>query len=557
MTALPSEAPTMAVAPSPSGGPAAGVAMAPLKGGLVGGRRLGGLIGIVAVFALWEVLALSLPNARFVLPTPLGVAEQMWRDRQIYAQNVPTTLWEASLGWIWGNLVAIALAVATAIFPVVERPLMKLALVTYCMPIIAIGPLLQIMLSGRSPEISIAAISVFFTTLVGCMAGLRSVDRTSLDLVHAYGGGTWAKFIKLRAKSAMPSAFAGLRIAGPAAILGAIIGEYLGAEQGLGVAMVNSMQSLDVASTWGLAIVAAAIAGAAYGITALIGNLLTPWREPVTYARAERVRTSIDRGRGAGAMVLVAKTLGYVALSVALVAGLWYGLFAALHLNPYFAKTPSDIVRYLFVGPGAAANRTSLQSGLAITMRDAALGYGLGTVCAIVAAAGVVLQRGVERAVMPVAISLRSVPLIAMTPLIALEFGRGLLSVAIVAGLVTFFPSLVNFVFGLKSAPDQWVDLLHACGAGQPAVLRKIRLPYALPSFFAAARIAAPGAVLGAVLAEWLVSGNGLGYMMLVSSQNSDYNFLWSGVLLITTISILIYNLVSFVESRLLTRYWS
>ena len=81
----------------------------------------------------------------------------------------------------------------------------------------------------------------------------------------------------MRLRAALPSLFAALRIAAPAAILGAIIGEYLGADTGLGVAMINSEQALQIDRTWAIALVATALAGVAYGITALVGRWLTPW----------------------------------------------------------------------------------------------------------------------------------------------------------------------------------------------------------------------------------------------------------------------------------------
>jgi ABC-type nitrate/sulfonate/bicarbonate transport system permease component len=518
-------------------------------------RRLRGVLGIFMILALWEILASTLPNARLVLPSPVNVAEQMWRDKTLYAQNVPTTLEEAGFGWLWGNLAAIVVAATSMLVPLLERPLVKLAIVSYCMPIIAIGPILMIILSGRSPEIAMAAISVFFTTLVGCMAGLRSVDRTSLDVVHACGGGSWKKFMKVRVRSALPNAFAGLQIAGPAALLGAMIGEYLGAEQGVGVAMVNSQVAMEVATTWGLALVAAAIAGAAYAITALIGNLLTPWRPPAVYSRGDVVRQRPASSASFQVLRRVLRMLAYLCTSIGVVVGLWYGLFAVFKLSPYFAKTPLDVIRYLFVGPSARSNLFQLLSALATTLRDAGIGYVCGTLAAIVASVAVVLSAGIERTVMPVAIALRAIPIIAMTPLIGLEFGRGLVSVTMVAGMITFFPSLVNFVQGLRSTPQLWFDLINSYGAKPRTVVWKVRVPHALPSFFAAAKIAAPGAVLGAVLAEWLISGNGLGYMILISSQTSDYNQLWSGVVLTTAVSVLIYNLVSSIEATLARRY--
>jgi ABC-type nitrate/sulfonate/bicarbonate transport system permease component len=118
---------------------------------------------------------------------------------------------------------------------------------------------------------------VFFTTLVGMLLGLRSADKTALDLVYAYGGGSWSMLTKVRLRAALPSLYAALRIAAPAAILAAIIGEYLGGESGIGIAMIASQTSLEISRTWGLAIVAGLLAGFAYGVTAMIGRALTPW----------------------------------------------------------------------------------------------------------------------------------------------------------------------------------------------------------------------------------------------------------------------------------------
>ena len=101
---------------------------------------------------------------------------------------------------------------------------MRLAIAVYCMPLLAIGPILQIVLSGEGPKITLAALSVFFTTLIATMLGLRSADPASLELVHVFGGGTWDSLRKVRVRAALPALLAGLRIAAPAALLGAIIG---------------------------------------------------------------------------------------------------------------------------------------------------------------------------------------------------------------------------------------------------------------------------------------------------------------------------------------------
>ena len=106
-----------------------------------------------------------------------------------YWHNARDTIYEAFVGWLWGNLLAIVLAFSFLVAPFLERPLTRLGVVSYCLPIIAIAPILSITFHGQAPNIILAALSVFFTTLIGTLVGLRSADQTSLDMIHAYGGG--------------------------------------------------------------------------------------------------------------------------------------------------------------------------------------------------------------------------------------------------------------------------------------------------------------------------------------------------------------------------------
>jgi ABC-type nitrate/sulfonate/bicarbonate transport system permease component len=237
-----------------------------------------GAIGITAVLMVWEILGRTVFAGSRAVPPPTAILSQLFDDGwSFYWPNIRATLGAAGLGWLWGNAIAIVLAVAFVQIPLVERALLQLALVSYCLPVIAIGPVLAVLFSSDTSKVILAAISVIFTTLVAALVGLRSADRTSLELVKAYGGGSWTQLRRVRLRAGLPSLFAGLRIAAPAAMLGAIIGEYLGAESGLGVAMINSQQSLAVERTWGIALVATALSGLAYALTALVGRLLTPW----------------------------------------------------------------------------------------------------------------------------------------------------------------------------------------------------------------------------------------------------------------------------------------
>jgi len=240
-------------------------------------RWVTGVIGIVAVLAVWEVAG-QLGVAKGTIPPPSDIVSSMVDDGwSFYWANAKVTLSEAAWGYLWGNLLAIGLAFLVLIVPLLEKPAMQLGIVSYCIPVIAIGPILQITYDGATPKIILSALFVFFTTLVGMLVGLRSADPVMFDVIRGYGGGRVAELVKVRVRAALPSLFAALRIAAPAAILGAIIGEYLGGESGIGIAMIASQTSYQVNRTWGLAIVAGLLACLAYGITAYVGRALTPW----------------------------------------------------------------------------------------------------------------------------------------------------------------------------------------------------------------------------------------------------------------------------------------
>ena len=239
---------------------------------------LGGIVGLFVLVGVWQFLGVAVFDDSGIVPPPTAIVSEMRADGwDFYSANTSTTVREAATGWVWGNVLAVGVAALFVLLPFTEKALMRLAVASYCLPIVAIGPILQILFPGDTPKVILAALSVFFVTLIAMLLGLRSADTTSIDLVHAYGGGAMAKLRKVRLWASLPAVFAGLRIAGPAAVLGAIIGEYTGGESGLGVAMINSQQALRVERTWGIALVATAVAAIGYGIPALVERLVTPW----------------------------------------------------------------------------------------------------------------------------------------------------------------------------------------------------------------------------------------------------------------------------------------
>ncbi|SFJ76894.1 ABC transporter permease [Cellulomonas sp. KH9] len=257
-----------------------------------GARRLAGLgrraapgaAGVLGIVAVWWLGAVTV-LADSTLPTPLGVLQGFAADGVgFYVTHLSVTLQEAVRGFAVGNGLALLLASLVLLVPALERLIMQVAVISYCLPLVAITPILYIVI-GPPPSgepsgtaVVLAALSVFFTTVVGAVLGFRSADPASLDVVTVFGGGRWQQLVRVRLVAALPGIIGALQVAAPAALLGAILGEYIGGvDRGVGPALVNAGQSLNAERAWGIALVCGLVAGAGYGLFALLARLVTPW----------------------------------------------------------------------------------------------------------------------------------------------------------------------------------------------------------------------------------------------------------------------------------------
>jgi len=252
-------------------------------------------------------------------------------------------------------------------------------------------------------------------------------------------------------------------------------------------------------------------------------------------------------------IVAIRRSLGRSVLNalatIVIVLALWWAVVSLTGISPYVAKGPAEVWEFLFSADDAAANRADLWPLVGQTVQDAALGFGVGMLVALVLAVAFSLSKAIEAGVMPLALLLRSVPLVAIAPVIILITGRGTAaSVAVIGSIVVLFPALASILFGLSRASKESLDLVHVYGGG------RLAQPGALPSLFAAARVSVPGAVTGALLAEWLSTGQGIGGMIVKFTATARFDDLWASVAIITLLTLVLYNLVQIVETLVLTR---
>ncbi|WP_408068702.1 ABC transporter permease [Williamsia herbipolensis] len=264
-------------------------------GGLrsAGSRWGAGVAGLIAVIAVWTIAGV----ARWfsgTIPTPLAVIDALGEQgSQFYSTNVTPTVELALRGFLWGNLLAIVVALLVVVIPLIEGLATQLAIISYCTPLIAVAPIIQVAFAEvQTMIVFLAAISVFFTTMIGTLTGLRSPPQAGLDLVRVHGGGVFAQLVRVRIVAALPNILGALKIAAPAAVLGAVLGEFLSMpEQGIGPAMILAQQSAAIPQVWAIALIAGAVAGIGYAIVAVVSIFVTRW------ATGESVRSGSGVGR--------------------------------------------------------------------------------------------------------------------------------------------------------------------------------------------------------------------------------------------------------------------
>lgn len=235
--------------------------------------------------------------------------------------------------------------------------------------------------------------------------------------------------------------------------------------------------------------------------------------------------------------------------------GAWYALVTMTGVSELTTRLPQDVWVYLFTDEDAGQNRSEVLTALARTVMDAGIGFGAGLTAAAVLATAMVLSKGIEAAAMPLVMVVRTVPLVALAPVITLLFGNGFWCVAVMSGIVVLFPALVNIAFGLRSVTPQMRDVVTVYGGSQWDVLRVVAFPTALPSIFAAIRISVPGAITGALIAEYFTTADSVGKAVNTSLALYQYDKLWSLIVVVTLVSVLGYMLAQLAESMVLSRF--
>jgi NitT/TauT family transport system permease protein len=241
----------------------------------------------------------------------------------------------------------------------------------------------------------------------------------------------------------------------------------------------------------------------------------------------------------------ILRTLLHVVTPLLSILGLWYAAIFLSGLPPFVIPRPERVLETL------VTDRSFITVHLLATLQAAALGFLLANVVGIGLAVLFVAVPAGRHILMPVAITLRNVPYVALVTVLVLAFGDTLGSKVTIVVLAGFFPVLVNTYRGLLAADRVVLDRMRILSAGQAETFLRVRLPYALPYIVSAQEITGSGSIIVAIAAEWMISTSGLGYVINRAMQQYRGDQVYAVALLAALLSFAVYTVVHVVGQRL------
>ena len=199
------------------------------------------LLIIFSLILMWEFCVYIFDIEKWLLPSPSAIFLDFIKNPIVFLNHTYVTLIEILIGFILAIIVALLLAPVIVMFKVVERSFYPFLIASQTIPIIVIAPLLLVWIGyGLLPKVIVVALISFFPIVVNTVDGMKSIDRDLLNLLRTMGANKWQIFVKIRVPTCLPFFFSGARVAVTVSVIGAVIGEWVGASEGLGYLMIRS-----------------------------------------------------------------------------------------------------------------------------------------------------------------------------------------------------------------------------------------------------------------------------------------------------------------------------
>ena len=241
-------------------------------------RRLLPLGAVILFLLIWWQAVVQFEIKPFIAPSPVAVATVLVERFGILMTNLLPTAIEAVCGFLLGNIAAISLATVFVYRKTAEEALFPIAVMVNTIPVVAKAPILVLLLgNGMEPKIAIAAIICFFPTLVNMTRGLRDVRPEQLELMRILSATPREVFFRIRVPNALPYLFSALKIAASTAVIGAIVGEWIGSNVGIGALIIQATYNFDSPLLYATIVVGSTFSALFFGVISLAERRMLRW----------------------------------------------------------------------------------------------------------------------------------------------------------------------------------------------------------------------------------------------------------------------------------------
>ncbi len=245
------------------------------------GEYLTPVITLLGALAVWEVATRAFAIPRFIMPAPSAILAEGWEWRYRFIGHTWVTLYETLGGFALSIAVGVPLAVLIVYSPALRSALYPLIVLAQSVPKIAIAPVLLLVIGyGEFPKMIVAFLVAFFPVVVDTATGLAATPPELLDLSRSYRASQFKTFVKVRMPLALPFFFSGAKIAITLAVIGAVVGEFVGSDKGLGYVILSSTSYWKTELAFSAMILLSAMAILLFGAVSLAERLLCPWLAP-------------------------------------------------------------------------------------------------------------------------------------------------------------------------------------------------------------------------------------------------------------------------------------
>ena len=243
-------------------------------------RRAPAFLLFALTLLVWQLAGPVLRIREYLLPGPVAVMRAALNFTIPWHQHLWTTTLEILGGFAVAGAAGVALGVAIAWSTTLAHALVPFLVVVNTLPKVAVAPLFLLWLGyGLVPNILIAALVGFFPVVINTAVGLTQIDEELLDLGRVFGAPKWKVFLKIRLPNALPYVLSALKITATAAVVGAIVGEFVASQAGLGMVIVNAQTNLNTPVAFAALVWISIVGLALYGVVGLVARWCAPWAD--------------------------------------------------------------------------------------------------------------------------------------------------------------------------------------------------------------------------------------------------------------------------------------